>query len=81
MFVVYLRGAVLRRRRLAGAEHDSRASRGLQRVLNVHCDRMRAAEHAPRGPFRVLERRYGLAEIVERGAGVLAERYSVTALC
>ena len=29
---------------------------------------MRATEHAPRGPFRVLERRHGLAEIVERGA-------------
>ena len=30
---------------------------------------MRAAEHAPRGPFRVLEGRHGLAEIVERGPG------------
>jgi len=29
---------------------------------------MRAAEHAPRDPFRVLERRHCLAEIVERGA-------------
>ena len=52
----------------------SRASRGLQRVLNVHCDRMRAAEHAPRGPFYILERRHGLAEIVERGIVVLVER-------
>ena len=32
---------------------------------------MRTPEHAPRDPFRVLERRHGLAEIVERGAGVL----------
>ena len=32
---------------------------------------MRAAEHAPRGPFHVLERRHGLAEIGERGAFVL----------
>ena len=31
---------------------------------------MRAAEHAPRGPFHLLELRHGLAEIVERGAGV-----------
>ena len=31
---------------------------------------MRAAEHAPRGPFRLLECRHGLAEIVERGAVV-----------
>ena len=28
---------------------------------------MRAAEHAPRGPFRILERRHGLTEIFERG--------------
>jgi len=32
---------------------------------------VRAAEHAPRDPFHVLERRHGLAEIVERGGGVL----------
>ena len=32
---------------------------------------MRAAEHAPRDPLRVLERRHGLADIVERGGGVL----------
>ena len=32
---------------------------------------MRTAEHAPRDPFRVLERRHGLAEVVERGAGIL----------
>ena len=31
---------------------------------------MRAAKHAPRDPFRILERRHGLAEIVERGTGV-----------
>ena len=34
---------------------------------------MRAAKHAPRDPFRVLERRHGLAVIVERRAGVFAE--------
>ena len=33
---------------------------------------MRAAKDAPRGRCRVLERRHGLAEIVERSAGVLA---------
>ena len=37
-------------------------------------NRVRAAEHAPRNPFRVLERRHGLAEVVERGAVVLHER-------
>ena len=31
---------------------------------------MGASKHAARGPLRVLERRHGLAEIVERGAGV-----------
>ena len=38
---------------------------------------MRATKHAPRGPFRVLERRHGLAEIVKGGAGVLVERFRV----
>ena len=33
---------------------------------------MRATQNAPRGPSRVLERRHGLAEIVERGGGVLS---------
>ena len=35
---------------------------------------MRAAEHASRGPFQLLERRHGLSEIVERGAGASIER-------
>ena len=38
---------------------------------------MRAAVHAPRDAFRLLERRYGLAHIVERGAGVIAEHRRV----
>ena len=54
----------------AGAEQCSCI---LQSILNPLCGRVRAAEHAPRGPFHVLERRHGLAEIVERGAGVHAE--------
>ena len=41
------------------------------RVAQIPEQRVRAAKHAPRGPFRVLERRHGFAEIVERGAGVL----------
>ena len=61
-------------RRFAGAQHGSRVS---QMALNVHCERVRAAEDASRDPFRVLERRHGLAEILERGGGVIAERYSV----
>jgi len=44
---------------------------------NRCCERVCAAEHAPRSPFRVLERRRGLAEIVERGARVLVERVCV----
>ncbi len=56
---------------LAGAE---RGSRVLQFVLNSRCEWVRATEHAPRDPFRVLEHRHGLAEIVERGGGVLEER-------
>ena len=39
---------------------------------------MRFAERATRGPSRVLEQRHGLAEIGERGAGVLVERLRVT---
>ena len=39
------------------------AARGSQFVLNSLCDRVR-------DPFRVLERRHGLVEIVERGAVV-----------
>ena len=59
----------------AGAERGARVS---QVALNCTCERVLATEHAPRGPFRVLERRDGLAEIVERGGRVLAERHRVT---
>ena len=45
-------------------------SRISQVALNPRCQRMRATEYAPRGPFIVLERRHGLVEIVERGAVV-----------
>ena len=41
---------------------------------------MRVPEHAPRGPFDIHEPRYGLVEIVERGAGVLVERPCVIPL-
>ena len=57
--------------RLAGCE---RGSRVLQITLNEYCERVRATEHAPRDPFQFLERRHGLAEVVERGAGVTVER-------
>ena len=40
-------------------------------ALNRTCHRVCATEHAPGNTFSVLERRHGLAEIVERGAGVL----------
>jgi len=45
-----------------------RGSRDLQFVLKALCERVRAPKHTTRGPSRVLERRHGLAEIVERGA-------------
>ena len=48
-----------------------------QLAFNRSCDRVRATEHAPRDPFRLLECRHGLAEIVERGAGVPVERIRV----
>ena len=71
------------RRRLARARADAvtygapGSSRGrgarLARLavsLNPRWRRVRAAEHAPRGPFRLLERRHAPREIVERGVGV-----------
>ena len=64
----------IRRRRFAGAERGSRPS---QSSLHPFCLRVRAAEHAPRGPCRLLERRQGLAEIVECGTVVPAERLRV----
>ena len=39
---------------------------------------MRATEHAPRDRFRFLKRHHSLAEIVERGARVQAERMRVS---
>ena len=60
--------------RLAGAEGCARV---LQHVLSLLRGRVRGSKHASRGPFRVLERRHGLAEIIERGAGVIKERRSV----
>ena len=58
-------------RPFAGAECGSRVS---QINLNPLCARVRATEHAPRDPYRILERRHGLAQIVERGAVVFVER-------
>ena len=54
-----------------------RYSRLTQAGINSRCVRVRAAEHAPRGPCRFLERRYGLTEVIERGAGVFAEGLAV----
>ena len=53
------------------AEHSSRL---LQVMIDVFCRRVRGTEHAPPDPFRVLERRHGLADIVERGGRVPVER-------
>ena len=61
-------------RRLAGAERGSRVSHF---VLNYLCDRVRATKNSPRDPFRVFERRHGLAEVVERGGVVSVERRRV----
>ena len=58
--------------RLAG----ERGSRVSQIALNSSCERVCATKHAPGGPFRLLERRHGLAEIVERRA-VVAEHLPV----
>ena len=60
---------------LAGVEGRPRES---QVDLYPVCEWMRATHHAPRDPCRVLERRHGLAEIVERGVVVFVERLRVT---
>ena len=62
---------LLRLRGLVGAERGSRLSQGIR---NVHCGRMRLSKHAPRDPFRVLERRHCLVKIVERDGGVNIKR-------
>ena len=59
-----------RLRRFAGAE---RGLRVLQSVLNPYGERVRATEHAARGPFRFLKCFYGLTEIDERGTIVQVE--------
>ena len=71
MNLVDFLGQSPRRWRLAGAEHGSRVP---QRELNPLSGRVRPTENAPREPFNFFERRHGLAEIVERGAGVLGRR-------
>ena len=65
-----------RRRRLAGAERGSCIS---QIHLQLRYQRICAAQNAPRGPFRLFDRRHGLAEIIERGV-VQAERHRVSPL-
>ena len=52
----------------AGGERGSGLLQGSPKFL---CGRLRAAEDAPRGPFHLLKRRHGLADIVERGGVVL----------
>ena len=49
-----------------------------QFALNSLCGRVRAAEHTPRDRFYLLERRYGLPNIVERGARVTVEHLCVS---
>ena len=56
--------------RLAGGE---RCSCDLQSFINSPSERVRGPKDAPRDPFRVLKRRHGLAQIVERGGVVVAE--------
>ena len=57
--------------RFAGAE---RGSRSFHVALNFLCGRVPVSKHALRNPSYLLERRQGLAEIVERGAVVSVER-------
>ena len=63
------------RRRLGAVEQGSHL---LQVALYPFRERMRAAEHAPRCPFQILEHLHAFAEIIARGAGVIAECYRVS---
>ena len=59
---------------LVATDDASRAERVARLVfLNLY-KRMRATEHTPLRPFHILQRRHGLAEIVERGVGVHVKR-------
>lgn len=49
------------------SEHCSQIS---QIQVNSLSERVLDIKHAPGGPFRFLKRRHGLADIIERGAGV-----------
>jgi len=51
-----------------------RGSRFLQFARSPFCERVRTAKHTPRGTFGLIECRHGLAEIVERGAGLEVTR-------
>ena len=44
-----------------------------QEMFNLIYEQVIVTEHAPRDRFYLLERRHGLAEIVERGAVVFVE--------
>ena len=46
----------------------------------MNYERVSATKHAPHDPRRLLKCIYGLAEIIERGAGVLVERPRVIQL-
>ena len=65
---------VLGTRCFAGAEAFVQVAPG---SVNVHCEWVFAAKDAPGGPYRFLERRNGLATIVERGTSDIAERRRV----
>ena len=43
----------------------------MQIALKCRCERVCITQNAPRGPIQFLQRRHALAEIIERGAGVL----------
>ena len=51
-----------------------RFSREFQGALNRQSGRVRATEHAPRVRCQFIERRHGLADIVERGDWVTMRR-------
>ena len=63
-----------RRWRFAGTELRSSVAQGF---LKCPYERMRAAKHTTPGPRRLLERRHGLAEIIERGVRVIVERHRI----
>jgi hypothetical protein len=51
----------------------------LEFAIQLNYERVPATKHTPHHPRRLIKCIYGLAEIIERGGGVLVERLRINA--